>query len=1167
MSRALKYLGLESTSELEVFSHSPGLAGELVGEVDKGDPFWDFLAKEKSQQAAFRRIISEHERANSKDQPVQNGDDTGDEEEILGGQADPNDTTLNEDHLWHELEKETSSHKGSIMDIANYVAANARRENRAEWEYLRYRTTKALTSLEEVTMLCRELRERWNDKQQEVDRLEVELMDFKSQLAQAKEDLVALHKAKLGEVDRIMRRHQNDDTAAEEAQRRLAKQQKLSSALKAIRWRRRQIGPIGEVVVVVSVLDASAPRTGAVIDLFRKAAKMHYDILRDLIHQFHGFEAKYEDNMLTAAFKSFAKALQYTAAVQMALLRADWPSELLEEEGFGCEYGQYGSLVFRGLRVGMAMQWGSPKITMTSGRTEYFGPVVETAIELAQHAKGGEILCAPEAFVYGRDILQIDFNEFIVSKRTWRPGDEVLDMYSLLPSALKERTFNDGGGAAFRTLEDKMRLNWWLTSLKVTQGVKDTARYIERVKNAAVAEMQAQLALRDERLERQARVIQKLYRRLQILEAKEKIRTSVAERLLAATQQPSPGTILHTQPKKWMDREEMARSLATLHVQKVDFGSKEASSHTVLLLECHRLVRKFFYVVSLCLDADHEHHQEGLLEITSRALLSTGNAQALKATPEASTASNFPFSATFLELWLNITKPNVAETENNVTETTDLSAIQAGEVNPERVMRAVANAAAALARINGKEGTHIEIDPGATRLLAVRAFLHQLENAIVTEEQELDACRQGLFASLYRSMEATLGAVLVALRHTVLLCRSLARKHKEVKRGSVVSLNKRPNSSGASSASATSSPSQSRANSSEKLRSKDRRSPHSSSTRGRRRRATPTQINGTSTPSKTFSESLMNQSRELSQVSNAHPKMLENVPKREIPLALPPDPKTIEAEAVRELTEAFSPTKKNGAGGFEDPRPFALGDPRGQKKPPRQALQSPLMKPGPLLQEPQFSGDSIVSFFQASTTTEWQPSPNGGSARPLSALDPEIVSQLVNGNSLAQQQDEEAEMPSPSVPDVVSLVTTQALPASPSHSPATATTINPPRPESSNPLLSDWLSSTSSLHPADINTDSTASLERKQSNTERKKTPERPRNASATSQSLLMDLLHGPPPGATRVRSPSVGLQQPLRRRVTRPSPQRNATASNVTVPNRPTILGINQARVLPKAN
>jgi len=143
----------------------------------------------------------------------------------------------------------------------------------------------------------------------------------------------------------------------------------------------------------------------------RASIKIHNGIMRKLLRFYRGYEVKTEGDAFMASFQSPLSALQWTLAVQIELLKEDWPTEILcspdgaEIAWISSTEGKPSSitdsdkiLLWRGLCVRMGIHYGTPlcEVDSTTLRMDYFGPMVNRAARICGASQGGQILISSD---------------------------------------------------------------------------------------------------------------------------------------------------------------------------------------------------------------------------------------------------------------------------------------------------------------------------------------------------------------------------------------------------------------------------------------------------------------------------------------------------------------------------------------------------------------------------------------------------------------------------------------------------------------------------------------------------------------------------------------------------------------------------------------------------
>ena len=128
------------------------------------------------------------------------------------------------------------------------------------------------------------------------------------------------------------------------------------------------------------------------------AMGLHGDILRRQLRICGGYEVKTEGDAFMCSFHTVLSALLWCLSVQIDLLNADWPADILESDE-GREIRDHdGRLVARGLSVRMGLHCGLPvcEPDPVTHRMDYFGPMVNRSSRISGSAAGGQIMCSAD---------------------------------------------------------------------------------------------------------------------------------------------------------------------------------------------------------------------------------------------------------------------------------------------------------------------------------------------------------------------------------------------------------------------------------------------------------------------------------------------------------------------------------------------------------------------------------------------------------------------------------------------------------------------------------------------------------------------------------------------------------------------------------------------------
>ncbi|KAJ1653825.1 cysteinyl-tRNA synthetase [Dispira simplex] len=158
--------------------------------------------------------------------------------------------------------------------------------------------------------------------------------------------------------------------------------------------------PTGEVALVFTDIKNSTFLWETMPVAMRSAIWVHNVIMRRLLRTIGGYEVKTEGDAFMVSFPTVAAALHWALAVQLQLLQADWPQEILD-----CQDGREiysptnpNQLIYRGLWVRMGIHWGSPvcEEDPITRRMDYFGPMVNRSARICSAADGGQIFVSQD---------------------------------------------------------------------------------------------------------------------------------------------------------------------------------------------------------------------------------------------------------------------------------------------------------------------------------------------------------------------------------------------------------------------------------------------------------------------------------------------------------------------------------------------------------------------------------------------------------------------------------------------------------------------------------------------------------------------------------------------------------------------------------------------------
>ncbi|RIA93841.1 hypothetical protein C1645_690376 [Glomus cerebriforme] len=152
--------------------------------------------------------------------------------------------------------------------------------------------------------------------------------------------------------------------------------------------------PVGQLALVFTDIKNSTFLWETIPVAMRHAIKQHNSIMRRQLRNIGGYEVKTEGDAFMVSFPTVSSALLWCFTVQLELLKADWPSEIIDSEDGKIVYGGADNdLIYKGLSVRMGIHWGSPvcEPDIVTKRMDYFGPMVNRAARICNNADGGQI--------------------------------------------------------------------------------------------------------------------------------------------------------------------------------------------------------------------------------------------------------------------------------------------------------------------------------------------------------------------------------------------------------------------------------------------------------------------------------------------------------------------------------------------------------------------------------------------------------------------------------------------------------------------------------------------------------------------------------------------------------------------------------------------------------
>nr|CAG4714127.1 unnamed protein product [Naegleria fowleri] len=181
----------------------------------------------------------------------------------------------------------------------------------------------------------------------------------------------------------------------------------------------------------------------------REALRIHNTVMRNALEAYRGYEVKTNGDSFYVAFSDVVDALDWSIAVQHALLDAEWPSSLTQLWDCRTEWdSETQQKVWNGLRVRIGLHFGTADrvFDKTMKRPDYFGTVVNTASRIESSAFGGQILISEDMFLE----LWKKLGTFIVKDVKFHSHNEQSYVEEIRNRCFVNDTWSDttGGGAA-----------------------------------------------------------------------------------------------------------------------------------------------------------------------------------------------------------------------------------------------------------------------------------------------------------------------------------------------------------------------------------------------------------------------------------------------------------------------------------------------------------------------------------------------------------------------------------------------------------------------------------------------------------------------------------------------------------------------------------------------
>lgn len=220
---------------------------------------------------------------------------------------------------------------------------------------------------------------------------------------------------------------------------------------------REVLPPLRNVVLVCLCIPTGRALWSRDSSLMRVAVHLLYSSLRLKLGEYGGYECYSDDVSMLVAFSDGAAACRFCTETQEWLMRLPWPSALLDLPDCREERGEGSQLVYRGLRLAMAMHAGETYVELSgipsydTYRNHYYGKAVSQLVHLCALTQGGQIvvsraawaLCAERRHEFG-SISAATLGAFpIVSfnSQTATQEKQSIELLQILPKSLEGRSF------------------------------------------------------------------------------------------------------------------------------------------------------------------------------------------------------------------------------------------------------------------------------------------------------------------------------------------------------------------------------------------------------------------------------------------------------------------------------------------------------------------------------------------------------------------------------------------------------------------------------------------------------------------------------------------------------------------------------------------------------
>ncbi|QTF49773.1 putative serine/threonine-protein kinase/receptor [Acanthamoeba polyphaga mimivirus] len=213
--------------------------------------------------------------------------------------------------------------------------------------------------------------------------------------------------------------------------------------------------PTGEVTVAFIDIISASKLWEYDPDGMCESTKMYNEIIRRVTKKYGGYESFISkdrnsgEGSFCLVFSDAIQAINSCEEMQLQLLNANWPKKILQHPAAAEEFDRTDQLIFRGLRVRMALHCGSVKISQDpmTRKYQYSGSTVNITGKITTLTHGGQIIVSENLY----QKVNSDFTFITVGKIDIPDYPSKMTLYEIKFEILKNRFF---GGITYVNYND-----------------------------------------------------------------------------------------------------------------------------------------------------------------------------------------------------------------------------------------------------------------------------------------------------------------------------------------------------------------------------------------------------------------------------------------------------------------------------------------------------------------------------------------------------------------------------------------------------------------------------------------------------------------------------------------------------------------------------------------